>query len=128
MYGVIVCEEWSRNCDISTMCHDRQYTKRDLRIFIIIPNGVGHPLFIRLLMKEPRSSSNAEHHRKQDQAVKGTRDDQRQPHAEVVRLCKHVLVDENDTYHWLITSSNFERVNASTVIPINFVKVIPERT
>jgi hypothetical protein len=78
-------------------------TEDHLRVFIIIPNRVRHPLFISFLyipvsmlpavigkitylMRKTWTTGDAEDHRQQHQAVKGTRYDQSEPHAEVVGL------------------------------------------
>lgn len=54
---VIVSQEWSV---IHYQVQSDPGETRDLRIFIIISNGIRHPLFVRFLLREPGASSDTE--------------------------------------------------------------------
>lgn len=58
----------------------------NVRIIIVIPDGMRHPLFVGLLLGESSTTRQAENHRKQDEAMQCSRDYERQPHAEVIYL------------------------------------------
>ena len=60
--------------------------------------------------------------------MQGTCDDERKPHAEIVCLRRH-QVNCRDRYRVESpTSRSLERVRANTLMPMSFVKVIPDRT
>ena len=56
------------------------------RILVIVTNGMRHPLFVSFFGRETRSSGEAENDWKEHKAVQGSRNDERNPHPEVVDL------------------------------------------
>jgi hypothetical protein len=65
---------------------------RRTHVLIVIANRIRHPFFIRFLQWEAWPSRNAEYDGEQNQAVEGSRDDEGQPHAEIIDLqgCEYV--------------------------------------
>lgn len=90
-YAKISRYEWNRHLqrmayeDSMSEPRTRELTSLNLRILIVIPYSYSHPLFIRPRRKT-WSASKAEHDGKEDKTMQCTRDDQCEPHAEVVDL------------------------------------------
>lgn len=58
----------------------------DSRVFVIRPNGVRHPFFIGFLQRETRTTCIAEDNGEKNQSMERSRDDEREPHPEVIDL------------------------------------------
>ena len=61
-------------------------SRRRSRVFIISPDSVRHPLFVGLLQREARTTCIAEDNGEKNQSMERSRDDEREPHPEVIDL------------------------------------------
>ena len=61
-------------------------SRRRSRVFIISPDSVQHPLFVGLLQREARTTCIAEDNGEKNQSMERSRDDEREPHPEVIDL------------------------------------------
>ena len=58
----------------------------DLRMFVVVSNGNGHPFLISFLLWESRCASYTQDNWQQDEAMQSSGQDECQPHAEIVDL------------------------------------------
>ena len=57
-----------------------------LRVLVVVANSMGHPLLVSFLLRESRSTCQAENDGEKHQSVQCPRNDEAEPHAEVVYL------------------------------------------
>ena len=57
--GIVISKEWA-GIDVSEGCNG---ISCDIRVFIVIPDSIGHPFFICLLLSKSWPSCNTEYHR-----------------------------------------------------------------
>ena len=62
---------------------------------VIVSNCMRHPLFVSFLQWEPWTASYAQDNRQEDQPMQSARNDEGEPHAEVVNL-KNLRASERE--------------------------------